>query len=259
MERIAPQHLKESYDNVGLMVGDMNSQVTSILMALDCTMDVINEAQFRGCNLIITHHPLLFIKPSSITTGTLQGRKIIELIKKDINLYSSHTNLDIASGGLNDMVTEILGFKQWDIIEASGFTSGAEELGVGRLVTLEKPWTLERLCSHVKTYLNIDCLRYCGDENSSISRIAIINGSGEDYFKAAKAKGAQCIITGDTSYHYASDYSEEGVAVIDAGHFETEWPPMRIFAERLQNALKESNFDNKIYISEAAKPVYKYI
>lgn len=100
METIAPPNLKESYDNVGLMVGDREADVAKILVALDCTLEVIEEAKALGADLILSHHPLLFRKPSTITTDTLLGRKIIELIKNDIALYSSHTNWDSVSAGI---------------------------------------------------------------------------------------------------------------------------------------------------------------
>ncbi len=101
------------------MVGDKDAIVTKILIALDCTMDVICEAMEKGCNFILTHHPLLFNKPKTITTDTLVGKKIIKLIKNDINVYASHTNLDSAKGGLNDIATEILGFNKYKIIQPS--------------------------------------------------------------------------------------------------------------------------------------------
>ena len=117
MEEYAPARFKESYDNVGLMVGDKECEVTSILVALDCTLEVIEEAKKKGCNVILTHHPLLFKKPTNITTDTLLGRKILELIKNDINVYSSHTNLDSVKGGINDIIMEFLGFENYYIIE----------------------------------------------------------------------------------------------------------------------------------------------
>jgi dinuclear metal center YbgI/SA1388 family protein len=258
MEQYAPPSLKESYDNVGLMVGDLEEDITSILVALDCTMEVIKEAIEKDCNLILTHHPLLFIKPKTITTDTLQGRKIIELIRNNINLYSSHTNLDITAGGLNDLVTELLGYNNWSIIEPSSEKSSTGEQGVGRIVMMENAITLKELCDRVKTLLNISHLRYAGSDSMLLHKIAIVNGSGEDYFKASAELGADCIITGDTSYHYVSDYSEMGIGIIDAGHYETEWPPMKRFAEIIQKELKSRGFANRIIISEKNNPTYKF-
>lgn len=109
MEEIAPPSLKEDFDNVGLMVGDRKKEVSKVLVALDCTK--INKAEELNVDLILTHHPLIFKKPSSITTDTLLGSKIIELIKNDINLYSAHTNWDSVKNGINDTIVEVLGMK----------------------------------------------------------------------------------------------------------------------------------------------------
>lgn len=259
LEEMAPSAFKESYDNVGLMVGDLDDKVNTILVALDCTMEVIEEAKSLGSNLIITHHPLLFKKPTTITTETLVGRKIIKLIQNKTNVYCSHTNLDIVSGGLNDIVTEILGFNSWEIIEGSLQNISNNTNGIGRLVTLEKQCTLKELCEHVKATLKIDCLKYAGKDNMLLNKIAIVNGSGEDYFNAAKLKGADCIVTGDTTYHYVSDYIEENLAVIDAGHFETEWPSMQVAARKIERKIKEYGFHNKIVLSKVSQPIYKFL
>lgn len=253
------RELKESYDNVGLMVGNSENEVSNILVALDCTLTVIEEAKEKECNLIITHHPLLFIKPNSITDETLLGRKVIELIKNNISLYSSHTNLDAVKDGLNDIITELLGYDNYSVIEPnySNNTFGVD--GVGRIVTLSSPSTLIELCANVKTALNITNLRYIGDDSKIIKKLAIVNGSGEDFYKGALSLGADLIITGDTKYHNSSDFSEMGMAIIDAGHFETEWPAMKVFANKLKNKLNSEGFCNNIFISEANKPIYKYM
>lgn len=259
MESYAPAYLKESYDNVGLMLGDSECKVNSILIALDCTLEVIDEAIEKGCNLIITHHPLLFLKPKSITAETLIGRKILKLIKNNINVYSSHTNLDITKGGLNDIITELLGYKKWEIIQSQSGNSNIHNEGIGRLVKLDNPLTLRNICENIKSALNISQLRYAGEESMLINKIAIINGSGEDYFEASAKLGADCIITGDTSYHYVSDYNEMGIAIIDAGHFETEWPSMRIIANVISEKLNSLGYNNSILLSEKCKSPYKFV
>lgn len=259
MEKYAPNELKESYDNVGLMVGDPENNINSILVALDCTLDVIDEAIDKQCNLIFTHHPLLFIKPSSITSETLQGKKIIKLIKNDISLYSSHTNLDVAHNGLNDLVTKLLGYDKWEVIEPyHDKNAKTSNLGIGRLVTLEEPIILSEMCNKVKSSLNIPCLRYSGREEMLIERVAIVNGSGEDYFETAKNMGAQCIITGDTTYHFVSDLEEQDIAIIDAGHYPTEWAPMKLLTAIMKKEFTGIGEDVPIVISEKSKNPYKY-
>ena len=222
METLAPICLKEDFDNVGLMVGDRNKEVKKVLLALDCTLKVIEEAKDENVDLIITHHPLIFRKPSSITTDTLQGKKIIELIKNDISLYASHTNLDSVENGLNHTIVSILGFNDSIILEKNNRDDSA---GLGRLVSLDEEISLEELVSKDK-----------------VSKIAIINGSGQDFIAKAVSKGADCIITGDTTYHFASDYKEMGINILDVGHFASEQVTFFNVMERLKEKFSDVEF-----------------
>ncbi|ERK31621.1 Nif3-like dinuclear metal center hexameric protein [Clostridium intestinale] len=257
MEKIAPPILKEDYDNVGLMVGDKTSDIKKVLIALDCTLDVIEEAKEHNVDLIITHHPLIFRKPSTITTDTLMGKKIIKLIKNNINLYSSHTNFDSVKEGLNDKIVELLGFSAKSILEPTK-VKGFDESGIGRFVELEEVITLDELIDKVKISLNISNLRYVPSGNDRIKKIAIINGSGQDFFSIAYNNGADCVITGDTTYHYASDYKEMGLNILDIGHFGSEWP---VFMELSKKIIKDikSVEGVEILISKKSEDPYRFI
>lgn len=257
MEELAPAKLKEDYDNVGLMVGNLNVEVSSMLIALDCSMPVIDEAILKKCDLILTHHPLLFNKPETITTETLIGTKLLKLIKNDINVISSHTNLDSAFGGITDILMGLLGFNNYDVIERKDI-NGSINSGIGRITALKKPIELISLCSLIKKVLGISCIKYAGNDDMIIHKLAVINGSGEDYFDLARSLGADCILTGDTTYHYVCDSIEQGMAVIDAGHFETEWPSMQKVASILKNRIKSTGNDCDIFISESNISPYKY-
>ena len=218
IEALAPIFLKEDFDNVGLMVGDRDKEVKKVLLALDCTLKVVEEAKRENVDLIITHHPLIFRKPSSITTDTLQGKKIIELIKNDISLYSSHTNLDSAENGLNSTIVSILGFGNSEILEVNKRDASA---GLGRIVKLDNEVFLDEIINKVKNALGINNLRVVRGKEK-VSKVAIINGSGQDFIGKAVSQGADLIITGDTTYHFASDYKEMGINIIDVGHFASE-------------------------------------
>ena len=218
IEKIAPKYLKEDYDNVGLMVGNKENEVKRVLIALDCTNDVIDEAIYNKVDLIITHHPLFFRKPKRIVNEELIGEKVIKLIKNDINLYSCHTNLDNARNGINDKVMRLLGFNSACIIEPKD----EENTGCGRIAYLDTEITIEDLAKIIKERLKIKNLRIA-KSTMKIKKIAVINGSGQDFFEKAREMGADCIITGDTTYHYVSDYKEMGISIIDAGHFGTEY------------------------------------
>lgn len=238
MELLAPTYLKEDFDNVGLMVGDKNKEVKKVLLALDCTLKVIEEAKKENVELIITHHPLIFKRPSSITTDTLQGKKIIELIKNDISLYSSHTNLDSVENGLNDTIVSILGFDNFKILEKN---KRDDKAGLGRIVSLNESIQLEDLISKIKKSLNINNLRVVKGKDK-VNKIAIINGSGQDFIGKAVALGADCIITGDTTYHFASDYKEMKISILDVGHFASEQITFFNVIENLKEKFKDVEF-----------------
>ena len=238
MELLAPTYLKEDFDNVGLMVGDKNKEVKKVLLALDCTLKVIEEAKKENVELIITHHPLIFKRPSSITTDTLQGKKIIELIKNDISLYSSHTNLDSVENGLNDTIVSILWFDNSKILEKN---KRDDKAGLGRIVSLKESIQLEDLISKIKKSLNINNLRVVKGKDK-VNKIAIINGSGQDFIGKAVALGADCIITGDTTYHFASDYKEMEISILDVGHFASEQITFFNVMENLKEKFKDVEF-----------------
>ena len=238
MELLAPTYLKEDFDNVGLMVGDKNKEVKKVLLALDCTLKVIEEAKKENVDLIITHHPLIFKRPSSITTDTLQGKKIIELIKNDISLYSSHTNLDSVENGLNDTIVSILGFDNFKILEKN---KRDDKAGLGRIVSLNESIQLEDLISKIKKSLNINNLLVVKGKDK-VNKIAIINGSGQDFIGKAVALGADCIITGDTTYHFASDYKEMEISILDVGHFASEQITFFNVMENLKEKFKDVEF-----------------
>lgn len=253
MEKMAPKYLKEDFDNVGLMVGDKYEEVKKVLLALDCTLEVVEEAKGLNIDLIITHHPLIFSKPKSVTTDTPQGKKIIELIKNNINLYSSHTNLDSAPGGLNQTIVEMLGFESNEILEESKI-NGYKNAGLGRIIRLDKEMNLEDLIEKVKSNLNINSLRVVKG-HKEIKNIAVINGSGQSFFDVSVKNGADCIITGDTTYHFALDYKEMGVSIIDTGHFASEW---LVFLKTMEK-IKEQFAEIEFVISTKAEDPYKFV
>ena len=251
METLAPTFLKEDFDNVGLMVGDREKEVKKVLLALDCTLKVVEEAKENNVDLIITHHPLIFRRPNNITTDTIQGRKIIELIKNDISLYSSHTNLDSAKSGLNDSIPKLLGYDSSEILEVN---KRDEKAGLGRIVTLDKPTTLDEIVDNVKKSLNINNLRVVKGKEE-VNKIAIINGSGQDFIGKAVSKGADCIITGDTTYHFASDYKEMGINIIDAGHFASE---QIVFFNVMKNIIDKFT-DIEFILSKVEEDPYTFL
>lgn len=253
IENFAPINLKEDFDNVGLMVGSYNKEVKKVLLALDCTNKVIEEGKFLGVDLIITHHPLIFMKPSRIIEEDFQGGKIIELIKNDISLYACHTNLDSCRNGINEEIINLLGFGDGKLIEVNKNSVNGNE-GIGRVVKLLSPIDIQEVISKVKKVLNISSMKVVKGKEK-VSSIAVINGSGQSFISRAVSMGADCIITGDTSYHAASDYKEQNISIIDAGHFSTEW----LVYLKVMEEIKKSCTNIEFIESKVCEDPYEYV
>lgn len=249
IETAAPLALMESWDNTGLAIGDPEVIIDKVLIGMDVTDELLEEARNIGANLIVTHHPMLFARPDSITADKTQGGRILNLIRQGINVYSAHTNLDKAKGGMNDTIMDLLGFQDWQALEAM-------EEGIGRLAEIEAT-PLLALVQAVSLKLGAPSVRYCGQPGQIIRKVAVINGGGADYIPLARAAGADCVITGDTKYHEVLDALAEGVAVIDPGHFASEWPVFKMIMENFrQNILRELGNIEFVY-SESARDPYR--
>ena len=214
LEREFPSNLKEEWDNVGLMVGDLDCEISKVLVALDCTMDVIDEAISIGANLIITHHPFIFSPLFSIDYSLNIGKKIKKITDNNINVLSYHTNFDKAKCGTAYALAKIL-----DLFNIKNLSDA--EFSLGRIGEIA-PCSLEDFLNEVKIKLNIPNLKYIGDEEKIISKVAVIPGSGSDFYKEAIECGADAVVTSEVKHHIAIECMECGIAIIDAGHFETE-------------------------------------
>ena len=255
IESHAPVSYREDYDNVGLMVGDSKAQIKGILFSMDTTLEVIEEAKENDVNLIVSHHPMLFMKPKTITTKTLQGRKIIELIRSEINVYAAHTNLDSVKDGMNDTIVKMFDYLDFDIIEQCPFDV---ESGIGRIVYLRRSVKLSDFINKTKKVLGVETLRYSGKLDQPIRRVAIINGSGQSYFKKAISEGADCILTGDTTYHNVQELEEMGIAVVDPGHYYSEKLVYYNVMERMAKEFK-ATYDVPVFFSQKENDPYNFI
>lgn len=251
MKEIAPEHLAEPWDNVGLLVGDKKSIVKKILVSLDATNDVINEAIEIGANLIITHHPLSISHMKKITSSVLGGR-IYKLIENNIGVYSAHTNFDVTFGGTNDILAERLGIKNIEILESTyeSIENPKKSYGMGRIGTLESEISLSDYAQIVKSKLNISAINVVGDISKKIKKVAVCAGSGCDYLEMAIKKGADLYICGDVKYHKAKDAEEFGICWIDATHYASEAIAVPVLREYLQSRAEEEQWDIEIVCSK---------
>ncbi|MDP3453612.1 MAG: Nif3-like dinuclear metal center hexameric protein [Bacteroidales bacterium] len=216
LEEFAPAGIQEEWDNSGLMVGDISREIDSVLLALDCTPEVIEEAGERGVKMIVTHHPLIFKGVKSIGADNILGRAIMSAIKKDIIIYSMHTNIDKVPGGVSSLMAGRLGLINVQILESED--NGATGLGV--IGDLEEEMSVRDFIKVVKESFSLNIIRSSKERVKKIKRVALCGGSGGSLINRARLSGADVFISGDISYH--NYFCEDGFMVMDIGHYESE-------------------------------------
>lgn len=241
MRRFAPEELAEDYDNVGLLFGSFDSEVNTVLCCLDLTDEVLSEAEACGAELIITHHPPIFSPLKRITSETVLGRKLLRLGAKGISVYSAHTNLDFAEGGINDYVSELVGLR-----DAAPLIPG-ETRGIGRV---------GNIAAIKASSLRDKAAAAYGDGNAKligkdalITRVAVINGAGGGdvgIIDAVKAAGAQCLITSEIKHHVVVYAGDTGVTLIETSHYSSENVYIQKLAQRLRDGLAEQGLSVRV-------------
>ena len=232
IEAAYPRSAALDFDNVGLLAGRAGKEVNRVYLALDATDAVIDRAIEAGADMLITHHPLIFSPMKRVTDEDFIGRRVVKLIQSDIAYYAMHTNYDVL--GMATFSEKILGIKNSQVLDVTMCEDGNEE-GIGRVGDLEKPMTLEECCVYVKHKLKLGSLKVFGDMNGTVSRLAVSPGSGKSAVAPAIAKGADVLVTGDIGHHDGLDAVEQGLAVIDAGHYGTEY----IFIDDMKHFLED--------------------
>lgn len=248
IEKYAPREMAASFDNVGLMLGDAGRETDAVLLALDVDMEVAVEAKAMGASLIISHHPLIFNPLKKITADTPEGRCLLYLAENQIAVYSAHTNLDSAPGGLNDLAAQLLGLEQTKVLE------GDAEAGIGRVGILPQPLSLAALAEEIKRIYRLPFIRIIGKPENEIKKVALCTGSGGDLVANAVEKGADAYITGDIKYNVAREAAAAGLSVLELGHYESEY----IVVDLLEKIITQyAGISIPIYKSRANKNVFK--
>lgn len=253
LEDYAPNYLAFERDNVGLIVGRADKKVNKVLLTLDVDENVADEAVEKGCDMIISHHPLMFNPIKHLTSESPMQRAIMTLISNDIPLFSAHTNLDCVHGGLNDYLAEKLGIVSKSVVEVCGEYKG-HEYGFGRVGEIPAEITLKDMIENVIDSLKISGVKYVGELNKKVKKIVVNCGGGADEMNWCINNNVDLFITGDVKYNPARDAYENGMYVIDAGHFETEY----IVKELFENILSEKFSDVEFIKSEENKAVFNY-
>lgn len=214
LKELANPEKSLSWDNCGLQVGDLNSNVSKISVALTPIIEIIEKAIENNSDLLITHHPMIFKSIKSINNNTIIGKSIHLAIKNNLTIYSIHTSFDSASTGLNYEIAKKLNLENISIFD--------DESSIGTIGDFSQPLKLKTIIENIKSILNLEHFTYVGNPEKSISKIAICTGSGGSFLNLAKEKNADLYITGDIKYHNAIDAKELDLALIDAGHHGTE-------------------------------------
>lgn len=247
LNAVFPESSAYDWDNVGLQIGSLNKTVNSILLTLDVTLDVVNEAIQHNVELIVSHHPLIFRPIQSINTDTEYGKLIELLIQHNISLYVTHTNFDVAENGMNSILASILKLKNQRPLQQID-----EQYSLGVIGELEKPLNIGQYIDVVKNQLDITSVRFIGSTNKTVQNIVIAGGSGSSVITDAIQSDADVLITGDVTYHYALDVVAHDFLVIDVGH-NIEKQSLAGF----QQIMLEHGIDIPIHISSVDTNPYK--
>lgn len=224
LEEFAPLALQDGYDNAGLQIGlAEDADITGALLCLEVTEDIVNEAVLRGCNLIVSHHPILFRPVKSINSDDYIGRTILTAIRNNIAIYSAHTNLDVALGGVNFKIAEKLGLKDIEFLSPKEYVVNGKTIkaGEGVIATLSTPTSKRTFMENVKEVFRLRSLRVNNADKRNISRVAICGGSGSFLIPTAVEKGVDAFITGEIGYHHFFGYDNE-ILLMEIGHYESE-------------------------------------
>ncbi|MDO5442413.1 MAG: Nif3-like dinuclear metal center hexameric protein [Bacteroidia bacterium] len=215
LQELAPLSFQDGFDNAGLQVGLVDEDLDGVLVCLDITEGVVAEAARLGCNLIVSHHPLVFQPLKQVTDATWQQRSVMTAIKNGITIYSAHTNLYNAIGGVNYKIASLLGLQNLEWLEAKSESAGSGVVG-------ELPAEEDSIAflTRLKGVFDVDCVMHSEIVKTSVRRIAVCGGAGSFLMEAARAKGADCFITGEISYHHYFD--ADGLLLVALGHYQSE-------------------------------------
>jgi len=224
IESVAPRSAQEEWDNSGMQVGDTGRDIQSVLLTTDVTPDVVDEAVMRGCQLIVSHHPLLFHGLKQVCGQTPQARIVEKAIKNNIAIYSAHTNLDSVIGGINTRLADKLG-----LIGISGLAVS----GLGAIGQLPQPVSYADFIETIRKKLECTYVRYTRPKKDQVKTVALCGGSGAEFIGEAIAQGADVYITADCKYHEFQD-ADGQIGLIDIDHWISERHAREIFRDIIE-------------------------
>lgn len=231
IEQVYPKSAALGFDNVGLQAGRAEKEVKKIYLALDATDEVIRNAIAWNADMLITHHPLIFSPLKAVTDEDFVSRRILTMIRQDISYYAMHTNYDVL--GMASLAEKKMCLQNTEVLDVTAEICGKPE-GIGRIGTLQRSMTLRECCEYTKDCLGVEKIKVFGEQDRQIERLAISPGSGKSAVMPAIEKGADVLVTGDIGHHDGLNALEQGLCIIDAGHYGTEY----MFLEDMESFFK---------------------
>ncbi|MEA3231060.1 MAG: Nif3-like dinuclear metal center hexameric protein [Thermodesulfobacteriota bacterium] len=249
MEAIAPSHLAEDWDNVGLQAGRMDWPVRSIWVALDPTPEVMDAACQAGADLLITHHPLIFKPLQKVDFATPEGKVVRRAVLDQTAVFAAHTNLDSAKEGLNDLLARKIGLKRISVlkprvdlsksdVDPIGKVDATE--GLGRIGSLDANTTLAGLALRVKEVLDLVSIQVAGRPDLPVRKVAVCTGSGGSLLPAFLSSAADVYLSGDLTYHNGRVVEAVDRGLIDIGHFASEHIVVEDLSRRIRQVLAQT-------------------
>ena len=229
INQFAPFDTQEKWDNSGLLVGDFNQEVSGILISLDISVSALKHAQESGCNLIFSHHPVIFSAIRNLYSDSI----VYQLAKHDISAICCHTPLDIAKGGINDLIVQ----KLEKLIPVEEILP-VEDDGLGRIITLKEEISLPKFAQIAKHALHCENVRFSANHQGKIRKIAICSGSGSSMLEDLSSR-CDAFLTGDVKHDRWYKAEELHIALLDCGHYATEVIMIPYIAGILRNAFPE--------------------
>ena len=257
LELKAPFQLAESWDNVGLLIGNPEQHVTGVIAGLDPTNELIDEAINSNCNTIITHHPIIFKPLASINTGTPEGKLLQKILSHNIAVIGCHTNFDSAEEGVSDVLGQRLGLTNLaPLIAPLGAPTGT---GLGRIGSYEAGLTAAAFTKRLLAALELEGVQVTGPIPEVITTVAVCGGSGSDFAKTAFQQGADVYISAEIKHSTAIWARENEFCIIDGTHYATEKPAVALLVKRLLQANKTEGWNTQVQQSVNEKHPFVYI
>lgn len=250
IDLIAPFHIQLDFDNSGFLVGRSDRKVETILVALDLTEEVLEEAVALGAQLVVAHHPVIFHPIKSITDCDTTGRLLLNLIENGISVICAHTNLDAAYGGVNDCLAKKVGLFDIEQLHQDGTDEQGNGYGIGRIGTVRTPCTAAEFARQVRNILNAPCVRLA-DAGKQVYRVAVGGGSCGSMLHDAIAAGCDTFLTADVKHDVFLEAKAAGINLLDAGHFSTEDVVCAPLVEQIAERFHELNVIKSNILAES--------